>query len=79
MTALPVEHSHVLRVAELAPHHRDPFDRLLVAQAELEAATLVTADPSVRAPCRAKRRPRSNAFRHFSLPPGWRSQGGLFR
>ncbi len=41
---LPVEHSHALRVAELPSHHRDPFDRLLVAQAELEGATLLTAD-----------------------------------
>jgi len=44
VTPLPVEHSHALRVAELALHHRDPFDRLLVAQAELERATLLTAD-----------------------------------
>ena len=44
VTPLPVEHSHALRVAELPPHHRDPFDRLLVAQAELEGATLLTAD-----------------------------------
>jgi len=44
VTPLPVEHSHALRVAELQPHHRDPFDRLLVAQAELEGATLLTAD-----------------------------------
>ena len=44
VTPLPVEHSHALRVAELALHHRDPFDRLLVAQAELEGATLLTAD-----------------------------------
>ncbi len=44
VTPLPVEHSHALRVAELPPHHRDPFDRLLVAQAELERATLLTGD-----------------------------------
>jgi PIN domain nuclease of toxin-antitoxin system len=44
VTPLPVEHSHALRVAELPPHHRDPFDRLLIAQAELEGATLLTAD-----------------------------------
>ena len=29
--ALPVAHEHALRVATLPPHHRDPFDRLLVA------------------------------------------------
>jgi len=44
VTPLPVEHSHALRVASLPPHHRDPFDRLLVAQAQLEGARLVTSD-----------------------------------
>ena len=44
VTPLLVEHSHALRVADLPPHHRDPFDRLLVAQAELEGVTLLTAD-----------------------------------
>jgi PIN domain nuclease of toxin-antitoxin system len=29
-------------------HHRDPFDRLLVAQARAEGLTLVTADPAIR-------------------------------
>lgn len=42
---LAVEHVHALRVAELPMHHRDPFDRLLVAQAQLEKLILVTADP----------------------------------
>jgi PIN domain nuclease of toxin-antitoxin system len=32
-------------VAFLPDHHRDPFDRLLVAQAELEELTLVSRDP----------------------------------
>jgi PIN domain nuclease of toxin-antitoxin system len=41
---LPIEHAHSLRVAELPPHHRDPFDRLLVAQAQIEKLVLVTAD-----------------------------------
>lgn len=44
VTPLPIEHSHALRVAELPSHHRDPFDRLLVAQTELEGVTLLTAD-----------------------------------
>jgi PIN domain nuclease of toxin-antitoxin system len=42
--ALPVEHAHALGVASLPPLHRDPFDRLLVAQARSIDATLVTAD-----------------------------------
>ncbi len=45
VTALPVEHAHALRVAELPQHHGDPFDRLLIAQAQLEGATVATADP----------------------------------
>lgn len=44
VTPLAIEHSHALRVAALPAHHRDPFDRLLVAQAELEGATVLTAD-----------------------------------
>jgi len=39
---LPVTFRHASRVASLPPHHRDPFDRLLLAQAELEGLTLVT-------------------------------------
>jgi PIN domain nuclease of toxin-antitoxin system len=42
---LPVTFRHAERVAALPPHHRDPFDRLLVAQAEVEELTLVTRDP----------------------------------
>jgi PIN domain nuclease of toxin-antitoxin system len=41
---LPIEHAHALRVARLPPHHSDPFDRLLVAQAQLERCSLLTAD-----------------------------------
>jgi PIN domain nuclease of toxin-antitoxin system len=42
---LAIEHVHALRVSGLPPHHRDPFDRLLVAQAQIERMPLVTADP----------------------------------
>ena len=41
---LSVEHRHALHVATLPTHHRDPFDRLLIAQTQLENATLITAD-----------------------------------
>jgi PIN domain nuclease of toxin-antitoxin system len=44
---LPVTHTHALHVATLPPHHGDPFDRLLVAQAQLEGVSLVTADPRI--------------------------------
>jgi PIN domain nuclease of toxin-antitoxin system len=40
-----VELAHALAVADLAPVHRDPFDRLLVCQSRLLGAPLVTADP----------------------------------
>jgi PIN domain nuclease of toxin-antitoxin system len=43
-SGLAVEHAHAIRVAELPPHHRDPFDRLLVAQAQIEKLVLLTAD-----------------------------------
>jgi PIN domain nuclease of toxin-antitoxin system len=42
---LPIEHAHALRVSALPPHHRDPFDRLLVAQAQLGQLPILTADP----------------------------------
>jgi PIN domain nuclease of toxin-antitoxin system len=48
-TPLPVEHAHALRVGELPLHHRDPFDRLLVAQAQVLGATLLTADHALAA------------------------------
>lgn len=41
---LPVTGTHAAHVAALRPHHRDPFDRLLVAQSEIEGLTLLTAD-----------------------------------
>ncbi len=44
---LPITHDHALQVAALPPHHRDPFDRLLVAQAQVEGLTLVTGDPAL--------------------------------
>lgn len=49
LTALPVQHVHAARVAELPPIHRDPFDRLLVAQAAVEGVPLLTADPQLAA------------------------------
>jgi PIN domain nuclease of toxin-antitoxin system len=38
-----------LAVASLPLHHRDPFDRLLIAQARYRGLTLVTADPRIHA------------------------------
>ena len=39
--------AHAAAVANLAPIHRDPFDRILIAQAQVEGITLLTADPTV--------------------------------
>lgn len=47
MSVLPVELPHTLRVASLPPLHGDPFDRLLVAQAQIERLSLLTADPEI--------------------------------
>jgi PIN domain nuclease of toxin-antitoxin system len=42
--ALPIDFNHVARVARLPFHHRDPFDRLLVAQALVEDLAVVSVD-----------------------------------
>ncbi len=42
--SLPIGFRHVERIAILPLHHRDPFDRMLVAQCQVERLTLVTAD-----------------------------------
>lgn len=44
----PVSSVHAEAVARLPLHHRDPFDRLLIAQAIVEALPLMTADPAFR-------------------------------
>ena len=41
---LPINFLHALAAGELPPHHRDPFDRMLVAQARVERLTLITRD-----------------------------------
>jgi PIN domain nuclease of toxin-antitoxin system len=46
--ALPVVLSHVLASEALPCHHRDPFDRLLVAQGQVERLPIITRDPQVR-------------------------------
>ena len=48
ISILPIGLAHALRVSRLPIHHRDPFDRMLVAQAQAEKLTLVTADASIR-------------------------------
>jgi PIN domain nuclease of toxin-antitoxin system len=43
---LPVRFAHAEHAGRLPPHHRDPFDRMLVAQALAESLTIVTHDPA---------------------------------
>jgi PIN domain nuclease of toxin-antitoxin system len=49
LQALPVTDRHARRLADLSLHHRDPFDRLLVAQAQVESMAILSADERLRA------------------------------
>lgn len=42
--SLPVEASHALHVFHLPPLHRDPFDRILIAQSQMEGLPIITSD-----------------------------------
>jgi PIN domain nuclease of toxin-antitoxin system len=53
---LPVSLDHVLQIELLPSHHRDPFDRMLIAQSLVEKLPLVTADP---------------VFRHYDIDVMW--------
>jgi PIN domain nuclease of toxin-antitoxin system len=44
---IPIASEHVVAIDNLPPIHKDPFDRILVAQAQVEGITLLTADPVV--------------------------------
>ncbi|MEM7117383.1 MAG: type II toxin-antitoxin system VapC family toxin [Chloroflexota bacterium] len=48
-TPLDIKTEHTLAVEFLPMHHKDPFDRLLIAQAQIEKLTLVTRDPKIMA------------------------------
>ncbi len=45
----PINHVHALHVASLPMHHRDPFDRLLISQAQVERVPIVTVDSQFEA------------------------------
>jgi len=47
-TPLDITTEHALAVENLPQHHKDPFDRLLIAQAQLEKLSLVTRDPRIK-------------------------------
>lgn len=42
---LPISVEHALRVGDLPLHHRDPFDRVIIAQAQIEKLSVMTVDP----------------------------------
>jgi PIN domain nuclease of toxin-antitoxin system len=45
---LPVSVAHAAAVERLPPHHRDPFDRMLISQADIEGAAIVSRDDALR-------------------------------
>lgn len=45
--SLPIRMGHALHVAGLPDHHRDPFDRMLVAQSQLEGLPILSVDPQI--------------------------------
>ena len=45
---LPIELVHIETLSEIPLYHKDPFDRLLIAQARFEKMTLITADEKIR-------------------------------
>jgi PIN domain nuclease of toxin-antitoxin system len=45
VSVLPISFDHVMRLESLPLHHRDPFDRILIAQSLSESLPLVSADP----------------------------------
>lgn len=47
LIGLPIEHSHALAVSSLPLLHRDPFDRLIVAQATALDVPVITSDPAI--------------------------------
>jgi len=44
---LALQPMHAMRVADLPLHHRDPFDRMLIAQAQAEGVPLISADKTL--------------------------------
>ena len=44
LEVLPIELQHIFALSQLPQHHKDPFDRLLIAQARVEQITLLSAD-----------------------------------
>ena len=49
MEILPIHLAHALQLETLPLHHRDPFDRILIVQSQIEKLPILTADPAIRA------------------------------
>jgi PIN domain nuclease of toxin-antitoxin system len=47
IASLPVQMNHALHVYRLPLLHKDPFDRMIIAQAQVENMTIVTQDPQI--------------------------------
>lgn len=45
--SLPIQLNHTLQIYNLPKHHKDPFDRILVAQSQLEDLPIMTLDPQI--------------------------------
>ena len=63
-TGLPISVAHARLAGTLTGTHRDPFDRMLIAQARLESAVLITGDA---------------IFQRYHLPVVWRSSGSALQ
>ena len=48
MEILPIHMEHAVALASLPLHHRDPFDRMLIAQSQVEKMAILTNDPAIR-------------------------------
>jgi PIN domain nuclease of toxin-antitoxin system len=46
-TVLPIKLAHTFQIAELPNHHKDPFDRLLIAQSQIEQMPIITLDRQI--------------------------------
>ena len=47
LVLLPVQESHVFELTQLPNHHKDPFDRMMIAQTRVEGLTLLSTDAKV--------------------------------
>lgn len=48
ISLLPISLSHILELDQLPYHHKDPFDRIIIAQSRIEVATVITCDKKIR-------------------------------